>query len=80
MENIFGILIVRTIIREIGKYARYFFFKLIGKKKRLRSLSNEAKDDYKDLGNALTQDFFNAVVGGILFFAIVLMIVAIVFS
>lgn len=80
MEEFFGILIVRTIIRAIGQYARYFFFLLAGKKRTLKSLSNESKNEYKDLGNAMTQDFLNAIVGGVIFGMVVLIIVSIVFG
>ena len=80
MEDVLGILVIRTLIRAIGQYTRYFFFKLIGRKKSFKSLSNEIKDDYKHLGLALTQDFLNAVIGGIIFFVIVLIVVSIVFG
>ena len=79
MKKLIGILIFRTIIRIIGQYARYYFFLLIGRKKTLKSLSNEAKDEYKDLGNALTQDFLNAVIGATIFCIISLLIASIVF-
>jgi hypothetical protein len=80
MENVFAILIFRTLTRGIGQYIRYAFFQLIGKKRSLKSLSNESKDEYKDLGHAFTQDFFNALIGSVVFFTILILVVGIVFS
>ena len=80
MGDILGILLLRTIIRTIGQYTRYFYFWLIRRKRSLKSLSNESKDQYKDLGNALTQDFFNGLIGAIIFGIIILIIVSIIFS
>ncbi len=80
MEDLLGILLIRTIIRTIGQYVRYFFFRLIGRKRSFKSLSNESKNEYKDLGKALTQDFFNGLIGTVIFCIVVLMIVAIVFG
>ena len=79
MEEIFGILVVRAIIRETGLFTRYLFFLVIGKKRSLKSLSNETKDEYRDMGKAIKQDFFNAVVGGIIIGLLILMIVSIIF-
>jgi hypothetical protein len=80
MEDIFAIVIFRTITRSIGHYARYIFFKIIGKKISWKSLSNESKDEYKDIGKALKQDFYNAVIGSIIFFILTLIIIAIIFN
>ena len=78
MQNIFAILIFRIITRSIGQFARYNFFRLIGKKRSWKSLSNESKDEYKDMGNALKQDFFNAIVGSGIFLMITLIILTII--
>ena len=80
MEDLLGIFLIRTILRITGQYVRYSFFWLIGRKRPLKSLSNKSKDEYKDLGNALTQDFFNALIGSIILGIFILMIVAIVFG
>jgi hypothetical protein len=80
MEDILGIILFRTLIRTIGQYTRYFYFWLIGRKRSLKSLSYESKDEYKDLGKELTQGFFNGLVGAIVLGLIVLIIVSIIFS
>jgi len=63
MQGLIGIVIIRSLIRFLGLHTRYLFYKLTNNPKSLKSLSNEYKDDYKDLGKALGQDFLNAVVG-----------------
>ena len=80
MEDILAIILIRTLIKTIGLYTRYFYFLLIGRKRSLKSLSNQSKDEYKDLWNALTQDFLNGLVGVIVFVLITLIIVSIIFS
>ena len=80
MEEILGMFFFRLITRPIGQYARYFFFLLIGKRKSLKSLSNEMRDEYKDMGKSLKQDFYNAVIGTAIFFVILLIIIRIVFG
>jgi len=80
MEDILGMFFFRLITRPIGQYARYFFFWMIGKRKSLQSLSNEMRDEYKDMGKALKQDFYNAVIGTGIFIITVLIIVRIVFG
>lgn len=78
MQEFLATLLFRGIFRTIGQYTRYYFFKLIGRKRTLRSLSNESKDEYKDMGNALKQDFLNAVAGIIVFLVIVLILFGII--
>lgn len=80
MQDILGILVFRIITRGIGQHARYYFFYLIGKKRPFKSFSNESKDEYKDLGNALTQDFLNAIIGTIIFLIVTLIVVWVIFS
>jgi len=80
MDDFLGIILLRTLVRIIGQYTRYFLFWLIGKKRPLKSLSNISKNEYKDLGNALSQDFLNALIGSIVLGTIVLIIVAMVFG
>jgi|GEM_PF-1793221 len=79
MDDLFVVLFFRNIIRFLGKYARYFWFSLIGSPKSLKSLTNRMKNDYADMGNAMKQDFLNAVVGAVVFFILTFIIVAIVF-
>jgi hypothetical protein len=38
------------------------------------------RDEYKDMGKALKQDFYNAVIGTAIFFVILLIIIRIVFG
>lgn len=70
MDRFFLFIIFRSIVRSIGQYSRYYFFKLIGKPHPMKSLSNQFKDQYKDLDKALSQDFLNALIGTIIFFII----------
>ncbi len=80
MGDLLVIIILRTIIRVTGQYTRYYLYKLIGRKRTLKSLSNESKDDYKDMGKALNQDFFNAFIGTIILGFIIIITVSIVFG
>lgn len=80
MNNLYLIIIFRALTRTIGHCTRYVFYRIIGKKKTFQSLSNESKDRYSDLGNALTQDFLNSIVGTILFFIALFLVVALVFG
>jgi hypothetical protein len=77
-EDLLHTLLFRAIFGVVGQYTRFYFFRIIGRKRTLRSLSNESKDDYRNMGKALTQDFLNAVVGLIVSFIIILIILAIV--
>jgi len=79
MDNLLVVIFFRSIIRFLGKYGRYFWFKLIGSPRSLKSLTNRVKNDYADMGNAMKQDFLNAVVGAVIFFILTFIIVAIVF-
>lgn len=56
-------LIFRILPRSIGKYIRYLFFKLIGKKIKIENLEPDSKDESIDMGETLKQDFYNALVG-----------------
>ena len=67
-------LFIRGIIRSVGLCTRFFWFQAIGHKRTLKSLSNSVKDDYKDMGKAIGQDFCNAAVGAVMSFLITLMI------
>lgn len=70
MEDFLGLFFLRSLIRNIGKYSRYYFFLLTGKKKPIKSFSNSSKDEYKDWEKNLTQDFTNSLVGFIIILAI----------
>lgn len=76
MNKLFQIFFFRGLSRKVGLYVRYYFFKLFKKERSLKSLSNEYEDMYKDLGNALNQDFINAAVGTI----VILLIIVISFA
>jgi len=71
MEFIIEIIFQRIIIRFFGLYTRYFFFRLIGKKKNIVYLSG----DNNKFQEGLSQDFFNALVGIIVFSSLVVLIV-----
>lgn len=80
MNNLYVIIIFRALTRTIGQCTRYVFYRIIGNKKTFQSLSNESKDRYSDLGNALTQDLLNSIVGTTLFFIAIFFVIAIVFG
>jgi hypothetical protein len=79
MGDLFGMLFFRDIIRFVGLRVRYLWFKAIGKPRSLKSLSNVMKDDYEDMGKAVTQDILNALVGTPVTILIILIIVYIVY-
>ena len=79
MGEIFDILFFRSLIRSVGLYTRFYFFKFIGKKRSLKSLSNERKDPYKDMGHALEQDLTNAIVGAIIVIPSILLLAYLAF-
>lgn len=79
MEELIGILFAREIIRFVGKYSRYFFFKIIGKDISIEKLSNvSTKED--DFAEAVNQDMLNAIVGMIVFIPLCVVIAFCVFS
>lgn len=65
MEQLFYVFFRRYLIRVIGKYSRYFYYRVIMKPRTIESLSNVLKEDNEDVGNSLKQDFLNAFVGSI---------------
>ena len=67
---------LKEIICAVGQFTRYFFLRLIGKKKHLSSL--ESRDDYKDWWTSPPQDFLNGLIGLIVCIMIVLIIAVIV--
>lgn len=79
MEEIFGIIIIRDLVRWIGKYCRYFFYKLIRKNVTLKELSNNYKKD-SEYPNAVNQDISNAIIGTIVFIIISCVIAYLVFK
>jgi|GEM_PF-2269048 len=80
MGNFFTIIFFRDIACQIGIFTRFLFFKCIGKKRSLKSLSDDYKDLYKDYSKGLKQEYSNLIVGIIVCFFISFVIVAIVYS
>lgn len=80
MGKLFGIFFIRTLTRIIGQRCRYMYYKLIGRPKTMEALSNKVKDEYSDLGNALNQDFLNALIGTIVFVVISVMVAWLVYN
>lgn len=66
---------MRGLVRLVGKYTRYYFLKLIGRPKKIEAFSNEYKDDYEDMGNAISQDLINVIVGICIFALLSIVIV-----
>ena len=79
MEEIFGIIIIRDLVRWIGKYCRYFFYKLMGKKISVKKLSSNYRKD-SDYPNAINQDIINAVVGTTVFIILSCIVAYLVFK
>ena len=80
MEELIGFIFIRSLIRTLGLYTRYFFFRLIGKKRMLKTLQGDySKDEYLYLGKNFTQDILNTIIGIIIFCFLTLFIVSIVF-
>lgn len=73
LEVIFRGIIVQTL----GVYSRYYFFRLIGSKKSISYLTG-SKNSSGSM--SASQDFFNALVGLIVFCAVAVLIAYIVFS
>lgn len=63
MEQILNIILRRYIIRLIGRYSRYYYFKIIRHPKTMESLSNTLKDDDTNFESAINQDISNVLVG-----------------
>ena len=63
MNKIFSAIFSRIIVRKIGQYTRYYFFRAVKSPKSLGKLSNNSNDDYKELENAIHQDILNTFVG-----------------
>jgi hypothetical protein len=79
MSDFLGLLIIRSIIRSLGLYTRYCFFKLIGKKRSIDMLSSKLKDDDSNLGDNVQQNFYNSAIGIVLFIVLAFLIVSIVY-
>lgn len=80
MNELLRLLFFRGIIRFIGKHVRFYWYKISGKPRSLKSLSNVIKNDYNDLGTALKQDFYNAFVGAFILIGVILIIAYITFG
>ena len=73
MGELLVIIFGRELLRTIGKYSRFIFYRFIGRKRTLRSLSDISKDMYSDVQHALNQDFLNAFVGAIMLVFIIVL-------
>jgi hypothetical protein len=59
MSFLLEIIIGGFIANTLGLYTRYFFFKIIGRKKTIKYLSGEGKDDRTNV----SQNMANTVIG-----------------
>jgi len=59
MDFFLEIIIGGIVANFFGLYTRYFFFKLIGRKKTIKYLSGEIKDEQ----TSASQKFFNVITG-----------------
>ena len=64
------------IANVLGLYTRYLFFRLIGKKKSLKYLSGEVKDQKSSISNNL----LNTIVGMVVFVLLAISIAHLVYS
>lgn len=64
------------IANVLGLYTRYLFFRLIGKKKSLKYLSGEVKDQISNTAN----NFLNTIVGLVVFVLLAISIAHLVYS
>ena len=64
------------IANVLGLYTRYLFFRLIGKKKSLKYLSGEVKDQKSSISNNL----LNTIVGLVVFVLLAISIAHLVYS
>ena len=77
MEFLTEIVFRWLIVRIIGIYTRYYFFKFIGNKKEMDQLNGD-KSSKNDAN--FSQDFYNALVGLLVFCSISVGIACLVFS
>ncbi len=81
MEDLFGFFLIRAIVRTIGLFARYLFFLVIGKKRKLKSLQGDyLQDEYKNMGKNFSQDIINTIIGTIIFCFLAIFIASLVFG
>lgn len=64
------------IANVLGLYTRYLFFRLIGKRKSIKYLSGESKDQISNISN----NFLNTTVGLIVFLLLFVGIAYLVYS
>jgi hypothetical protein len=79
MSDFFGLLFIRSVIRSLGLYTRYLFFRLIGKRRGIDTLTSKLKDDDSNLGENVQQEFYNSAIGIIIFIVLSFIIVSIVY-
>ena len=76
MMEILEIFLGGFIANVLGLYTRYLFFRLIGKRKSIKYLSGESKDQISNTSN----NFLNTTVGLIVFLLLFVGIAYLVYS
>lgn len=76
MDIIIEVIIGGIIARYLGLYTRYFFYKLIGKKKSLEYLSGKGEEDM----NRVSHNMINAIIGCLIFLPLAVGIAYIYYS
>lgn len=74
MDFIFEIFLRGFIANVLGKYSRYLFFLLIGRKKSLEYLAGNSKDDMSNVSH----NFINTLIGMLVFLGLVVGIAKII--
>ena len=69
MDFLIEILFRRILVRVLGLYTRYFFFKALRINKNINYLSGDKKEE-----DFYSQDFLNALVGIVVFLILILTI------
>lgn len=57
--NLFELFLEGYVANTLGLYSRYYFFRVLGKKKSINYLSGKGKDKI----NNTSQIFFNSIIG-----------------
>ena len=57
--NLFDLFLAGYVANTLGLYSRYYFFRVLGKKKSINYLSGKGKDKI----NNTSQIFFNSIIG-----------------
>ena len=75
LDFIFEIVFRVFIVRIVGVYSRYFFFKILGKYKTIKYLTGE-----KDKSGGFSQDFINAIVGIFITILVLVLLAYLIYS